>query len=288
MIIYLSSYPRSGNSVMQNLISNYFERPITGVEPPSKLLRTRSTENWRYKDHPLPESNEDLWKLSSQLSKRINSRLNRKIFKIYDLSSWLVSYDLKVPPYTKNCQTLLPGCQHILTPKNRQRLAEDHNSFFIKKHSFPYEEYFDGEYIIQAVRHPENVFESYLSFLAKSTKYVKTMDDVIRGEGIPFGSWSTWHKTWEQSIPDLEGKFIRFCFEDILKNSFQVCDQIKALTGLDYNPDASLDNFSELSKRDPKYYRSGKLTANESKYTVDQMRLIRELHGDMMQKLGYE
>ena len=63
--------------------------------------------------------------------------------------------DLSVPPHTKNCRYLLPGCKNVLTPENLQLLTGDRNSqMTIKIHEPPFSEYFAGEYAIQPIRHP--------------------------------------------------------------------------------------------------------------------------------------
>lgn len=278
MLIYISSYPRSGNSLIQNLIDTYFERPITGVEPKSKLIHTKNTNNWRYSGQPLPSDQAELQLLALNLSK--------EFFKKHNLTKWIVLYDLSVPPYTKNCHCLLPGCQSVLTPKNRQKLADDENYFFIKTHSIPHKTYFKNEYVIQIIRHPTLIFDSYLHHLNRNGKQA-TIDDVIIGK-VPYGSWSEWHQKWEQVKSSLDGRFLRFRFEDVLSDTYKPCEQIKALIKLDYNSAKELTSFEDLHQQNPNYYRSGKTNALEKLYSPDQMHLIRELHSMTMEQFGYE
>ena len=53
MIIYIASYPRSGNSLTQLTITTYFERPITALNPQSKKAeyyaagKAEFVKNWR-------------------------------------------------------------------------------------------------------------------------------------------------------------------------------------------------------------------------------------------------
>lgn len=279
MLIYVSSYPRSGNSLMQNLIGICFERPITGVETKSKLIHTKYTKNWRYNGQPLSSDQAELQLLAFNLSKQF--------FKKHNLNKWIVLYDLDVPPYTKNCRCLLPGCQSVLTPTNRQKLADDENYFFVKTHGIPYEKYFDNEYVIQIVRHPTLVFDSYLYFINGNGNQAMTLDEVITGK-VPYGSWSEWHQKWEQAKSSLNGKFLRLRFEDILSDTHKACDQIKALINLDYNPAKELTSFEELHQRNPNYYRSGKTDGGKKLYSPNQMRLIQELHSVTMEQFGYE
>ncbi len=287
MLIYISSYPRSGNSLMQNLIGNFFARPITGIGASSKLIKNKNTKNWRYNNRALPDSHEEIQLLTSKLNKQIYSIWNRFIFRRYDISEWLVLYDLDVPPYTKNCRSLLPGCKNILTPKNRQKLAADPNYFFIKTHSLPYSKYFDNEYVIQIVRHPSLVFESYFHFVNRNSNKDTTLNEVIMGK-VPYGSWSEWHQQWEQIIPALQNQFLRLRFEDILANPTQACEQIKELIGLNYNSEQKLTSFEELHQRNPNYYRSGKTEKKSTPITPDQKALLQQLHGVTIAQLGYE
>lgn len=284
MLIYISSYPRSGNSLMQNLISNFFERPISGVEPKSKLIKTEFTKNWRrknwhYNDQLLPDDQSEIQSLAS--------KLNRRIFRKYALDNWIVLYDLDVPPYTKNHRCLLPGCQNILTPKNRQKLAKEKSYFFIKTHNTPYEEYFGGEYVIQIIRHPKLVFESYFRFLKENGHKDKTMEEMISGK-LLYGSWSKWHQNWEKVSSSLQDNFLRLHFEAVLSDTHGACNQIKTLINLNFNPDRKLTSFEELNKRYPNYYHSGKVDSKETSYTLDQLNLIQELHGFTMKQFGYE
>lgn len=78
MLIYLPSYPRSGNSLIQDIIGTFFKRPITGVEPKSKLIHTNYTKNWRYNNQPLSSEQAQLQLLALNLSKQF--------FKKHDLN----------------------------------------------------------------------------------------------------------------------------------------------------------------------------------------------------------
>ncbi len=287
MIIYISSYPRSGNSLMQNLIKNFFARPISAIESNGKLIKTEFAQNWRYSGHALPNSQEEIQSISLQLNRQILSRWNRYIFKTYNISKWIVEYDLDVSPYTKNCRCLLPGCQNILTEKNRQKLAKDPNYFFIKTHNPPFTEYFDNEYVIQIVRHPSLVLESYFHFLNKYSDLDQTLDEVIMGK-VPYGSWSDWHQQWEQAMPNLKNKFLRLHFENILSDTSKACEQIKELISLDYDSVQKLTSFTELQKRHPHYYRSGKIKPEDRSNNHDYFNLIQKLHGVTLAQLGYE
>jgi hypothetical protein len=272
---------------MQNLIRNFFARPISGVESNSKLIRTKFAKNWRYNGQTLPNSQEELQSISLKLNRQILSRWNRYIFKTYDINKWVVEYALDLSPYSKNCRCLLPGCQNILTDRNRQKLANDCNYFFIKTHNPPFLEYFDNEYVLQIVRHPSLVFESYFHFLSKYINRHKTLDEVIMGQ-VPYGSWSDWHQQWERAMSVVNGKFLRLRFEDILLDTLIACQQIKELIGLDYDSTQTLTSFSELKQRDSSYYRSGDTESIDCYNRSESFKLLQKLHAATIASLGYE
>ena len=292
MIIYIASYPRSGNSLTQRTIITYFERPITALNHKSRKAEFFANggayfvKNWRYNVQP-NSGNKQIWQI-------LWDKLNNRIFKIYDLNKWIALYDLDVPPYNKNCRYLLPGCKNVLTPKNRKLLAADLNShIFIKTHELPFKNYFEGEYVIQPIRHPGAVLWSYFNLIKANYKgrydntAAITLEKVIRGR-TNAGSWSNYHQIWSQAIPLLNGRFIRIPFEDLLSDPFTACDQISATIGLGYNPDNKMPSFEELHKKAPHHFRAGKATGWKENFTFDQIQLLEKLHGETMQELGYE
>ncbi|MEQ9236758.1 sulfotransferase domain-containing protein [Coleofasciculus sp. E2-BRE-01] len=284
MIIYISSYPRSGNSLIQQIINVFFEKPWTEVYKPQKPLEKITGvpsyfTNWRSSPHPWqPKST---WQL-------LWDKFNRKILKIYDVEKWIATYDLDIPPYTKNCRYLLPGCYDVLTPKNRQILAAEDTPYFVKTHATPYRQYFEKEYVIQIVRHPGPVCWSYLNLLKDYYNKQKTLDDIISGK-TPAGSWSKWHQSWKQAIPSFNGRFMRLKYEDVkLTDRHSICKQIKFMTGIDYNPTREEISFEILQKQAPNYYRAGQNKHWQQHYTSEQINLLYKLHNVTMEELGYD
>lgn len=286
MIIYISSYPRSGSSLMQQIVNNFFEKPWTEVDNTKRSLDKITGvpnyfTNWRYDPNVLSSTD-------SLLSSYWN-KLNRKFFQIYNLDQWLALYDLAIPPYTKNCYYLLPRCKDILTPKNRQKLAEKATHFFVKTHHLPYDEYFDNEYVIQIVRHPGQVFLSYLNFLKTyNPNNHKTIEEVIQGQ-VPYGSWSQWHQLWNQTFVKLNNRYLKLKFEDVIATEKkEICQQIKSLIQLDYNHNQKSPSFEELRRNYPKYYKQGNREQWQETYTSKQLNLIKLLHNNAMEQLNYD
>ena len=289
MIIYIASYPRSGNSLMQRTIITHFERPITALNPNSRRAEYYANggegliKNWRCN---IQTSNKQgIWQI-------LSNKLNDKIFKRYNLNEWIALYDLNVPPYSKNCRYLLPGCKNVLTSKNRQLLAADCNShIFIKTHELPFKEYFDGEYVIQPIRHPGSVIWSYFNLikteLQHNYNYTKiTLEKVIRGR-VGYGSWSNYHQSWSQAISLLRGKLIRIRFEDLIADRIKACEQISKTIGLEYDPAKKMPSFEKLRQENPNHFRAGKSTGWEEHYSNKQIQLLQKIHGPTMQQLGY-
>lgn len=285
MIIYVSSYPRSGSSLMQQIVNNFFEQPWTEVDQTKRSLNKITGvpeyfENWRYDSQVLFPSN--------SLLTNYWHKLNRNFLKIYNLERWIALYDLSIPPYTKNCRYLLPGCKDVLTLANRQQLAQEETCFFVKTHHLPHDEYLDKEYVLQIVRHPAQVFLSYLNFIhTYNQNSTKDLEEVIRGN-VPYGSWSKWHQTWNQAMPKLKNRFLRLKFENVLSTEKSlICDQIKSVINLDYNPEKHEPSFEELKRNYPKYYKAGKRDQWRSKYSEAQIKLIKNIHNHTIKDLDY-
>lgn len=284
MLIHMSSYPRSGNSLMQQLVNNYFEKPWTSVDaarrPLERITGTPdSFTNWRYKKEMLEVNQSSLRKLAR--------KLNNRFFKRYNLEDWLAYYDLTIPPNTKNNRYLLPGCLNALTLENREKLADADEYFFVKTHWLPYESYLPHEYSVQIVRHPKNVFVSYLNFIRDFENVTtKSLEEVIEGD-ISYGSWSRWHQAWDNAAAQLGPRFLRLKFEDTIADKIKACDQIEACLSLAYNHEKQDISFEQMRKVNPKYYRSGKAKATKDEYTEQQLSLIKRLHEHTMNQLGY-
>jgi hypothetical protein len=284
MLIYASSYPRSGNSLMQQIVNVFFEYPWTEVDRPRKPLNEITGvphyfENWRYSEHP--------WHDQSTQWQRLWKRANRKLFKFYNLEDWIALYDLKIPPSSNNCRYLLPGCRDVLTPQNRQKLANEDTIFFVKTHDLPFQQYFDNEYVVQIVRHPGPVLWSYQNLLNDFYNQKRSLEEVISGM-VPYGSWSHWHQEWQDKSQGLGDRFLQLKYENILAVKRQdTCEQISQMIGISYNAEQESLSLEELQKRNPKYYHPGNNEKWKQRYTPDQMDLLCSLHHNTMMEFSY-
>lgn len=283
MLVYMSSYPRSGNSLMQQIVNNYFEKPWTSVDvakrPLQKIVGTpENFKNWRYRV--------DMLECNQSWSRRWIKRINNRFFKVFELNDWFALYDLNVSPHTTNCKYLLPGCLHALTIENRQRLAEDSEYFFVKTHWLPFQTYLPNEYVIQIVRNPLNVFISYLNFLKDFEHVNKSLESVILGE-VTYGSWSKWHQEWNSIAENLGPRFLRLVFENVVVDKVDTCNKIEESLTLSYNRSKTDISFEQMQQINSKYYRSGAAKTKRNKYSESQLSLVETHHGNMMSEFGY-
>ncbi|MGF1588766.1 MAG: sulfotransferase domain-containing protein [Pleurocapsa sp.] len=280
MITYLASYPRSGNSLTQKIIQTFFERPITTDDQGSRGKGSQKAKT--YASGTVPFVTNWRWPHENSHPPSRWDKLQARIFN-NNLNRWIARYDLNVPPYTKNCPYLLPDCSIVLTPRNRQQLAGEDCHFFIKTHRLPFNKYFEGEYVIQPIRHPGAVLWSYFNLKKANGNTAISLSEEIKGS-----SWSNYHQLWQQAIPLLNGRLIRIRFEDVLLDPLQACAQISATIGLEYNPANKMTSFEELNQKDPKHFRAGQAKGWEEYYTDQQRQLLQNIHGSTMQQLGYE
>ncbi|MEL7038724.1 MAG: sulfotransferase domain-containing protein [Cyanobacteria bacterium J06592_8] len=289
MLVYISSYPRSGSSLVQQTINTFFEKPWTSVHTTDRARPLEKItgcpdyfKNWRY--------DQTVFSKKTTVLHQTLERLNSRTFKLYNLEKWIALYDLNIPPYTKNCRYLLPGCFNVLTKKNRNILANEETCFFVKTHYLPYSQYFDNEYVIQIVRNPYNVFVSYKQFIKKFHNQDKDINEVIKGN-VPFGSWSHWHNAWNQVALKLKPRFLQIKFENILQSDrSKVCEEIASMISLPYKENSHEPSWEDLQKINPNYYRSGNINGEAvcNSYNQEQVNLIETLHGATLKQLGYQ
>jgi hypothetical protein len=171
MLVYIASYPRAGNSLVQQLIHAFFQYPTASV--------------YQSKDHPRYQKNfryATNWRMPDEISSKDKfgrgTILDRLAGRGLLWNEWIALYDRTVPSGEKNCRYILRGCLRMLTPQRRKRLAAEEAVFFVKTHERPFEHFFEGEYVIQPVRHPGAVFRSYYN-LRRDKDPNRCLDDYI-------------------------------------------------------------------------------------------------------------
>lgn len=269
MIVYIASFPRCGNSLVRDVIHQYFKYPSTNVYPLAD--GHNYPKNYEYATHWRQGSELGLWD-------------KRKFWLVWN--KWIALYDRTAAPETKNLRFLLRGCLPALTPTARQRLASERDIFFVKTHEHPYAHYFPGEYVIQPVRHPGAVFRSYYNLLNKGSEERISLDELIQGRK-PFGSYSDYHLVWSKALEALGERGLRIQFEEMASQPRRVADCLHTLTGLNYDESAQPRTFESRQSHNPHMFGFGSNAGWESFFTVEQLRTLSALHRDVMTLFGY-
>jgi hypothetical protein len=250
-LVYVSSYPRSGNTWLRNLIVHSLGRRV-----PSLYAEAA--------DNLPPEAD----------------AADGRAFLTYALSA----------PAGGHARALRNGVGRLFDEALRRGLARSFEPRFVKTHDLPYAAFVPGEAVVHAVRHPCAVFSSYQHYLrdfAAPGAPAPTLEDVIRGD-VAFGSWSTHTARWLDAAAGLGDAFVLVRYEELAARPEEVCARIAALTGLPQLASAaSFPPFEEWQRRSPAFYRSGQGERWRSEFTPDHLSLVQDLHGETMARLGY-
>ena len=274
LIIYIASYPRSGNSLIQQLVHDFFGRPTSTVleRKPVKVERYAKGEfpsirNWRTPPRKRP------------LIGRLLSAWNPLPYR-------LASFDLRLPTGESVPQKyLMPGCLSILTSRNRRRLAKMDSTFFIKTHALPFDEYLDGEFVVIPVRQPGAVLNSLKHYLKDHRDKDFSLKEVIEGK-TPYANWSDWHNKWLDVQCRSPSQMLLLRFEDTVSDPQAASEKISHLLCVPYDAKAKLKDFEELHQSAPKHFRAGQADAWRQAYSAEELALLTELHGGTNDRLN--
>ena len=273
MIVYIASYPRSGNFWLQTLIGNQLKRLTTNIHEGNNhpnvldILERFTTFNKEYYDI-------DVYPLDETLG-----------VTYAELSSWMVNY--KSPDDAHMHIGILPGCLELLKKTRiRNILGQDSQYYFLKTHFAPYSGYFEGEYILQIVRNPGAVLWSYYNFKRDVMKQNDVnLADLIRNDS-DYGDWSQYHIEWMKVSQQFGSRYLLVRYEDIFGKELEFCESLKSFLNLSIKS-RELRSFDFYHKLRPALTRQGKAGGWEEKYSKDQLRLLWEIHGAVMTQLGY-
>jgi Sulfotransferase domain len=253
VLVYLSSYPRSGNTWIRQLVRHYFGYQAASIYPepqgaPNLEIRADGT------------------------------------FELFS------TYEVPYPPGTLR-RMLVNACGPILSEELRQQLAQSQEVFFLKTHEPPFDRYFAGEYVVHIIREPGAVFWSYYNFLRKNepARYSNlSLNQVIKGR-VPFGSWSDHGRKWLAAQEQLGARFMLYTYEDLsTKPETEFCDGVTAFTGVPYRmtkrPLPSLEHWHQEA---PTLYRKEKIAAWKPHFSAAQLHRILKRHERMMLRFDY-
>lgn len=251
MIIYLASYPRSGNTFTRQLISHYFRRYTNSVyEEDGK-----------------------------------HTHINRGFLSTTDSDP---RYRTVKTDGGSHYRALNNAPPHPMTLDFRQELAEQSEVFFIKTHELPFDEYLPGEYVLRLTRHPGAALWSYFNYTRDVNQEQNTIEAIINGRSVGAQNWSTYTAAWlatEQAYPQLTAKFR---YEDLVRDEKPLLDLLQSWTSLPLREaPGTFPNFQYWNKQSASFYRSGSTDEWTNKLTDAQLILLYQKHGDAAAREGY-
>ena len=181
MIIYLASYPRSGNSWLQNIFRHYF-----AISHSNYYMQEGDITNLSFIDDVV-------------------------VGDPFIIINGPQSGD-------RNSKKLAHNCGLILTPEFRKKIANDKTIYLIKTHELPYEEYFENEFVIYIIRHPGAVLWSYLNFKKDfGSDSQLSLEELILGDSF-VSTWDSHVNHWTTFGETNPSKYLLIKYEDIGEN----------------------------------------------------------------------
>jgi Sulfotransferase domain len=270
LIIYIASFPRSGNFWLQTLIGNPLKRATTRIsrkKDRAGLLDRWIVQNRKYYDMEvkdvLPEESG---------------------FDNQEIAGWLTT--CKHALDEKSHKALLPGCAHIINNfQTREILARHSEHFFVKTHALPFKEYFENEYVVQIVRNAGASIWSYFNFKTEIRDFARGLADLIPGD-TKNRNWTFYHSMWQETAKQMGGHYLGLRYEDMFGRELEFCNRLGALLGLPVLS-SEVRPFDFYHSIRPTLTRKGKASGREENFSRDEMRQLWETHKDMMKKYGY-
>jgi len=265
VIVYLATYPRSGNSWVQNLLLENFGRETTDIH-------ARVRRDGRYDSGPRAST------------RRGGERTRATDPRPEELDDWFVPY---VNPLRDGWthRRLLRGCQDVLTRRHRKELAKSDEVYFLKTHHAPFERYFRGERVVQVVRNPGAALWSYAQFRLSMRGVQPPMTEFIRGS-IGYGSWATYHEAWAEAAGRLRRRYVCWTYEEMFDNEPAICERLASFTGAPVLS-WSRRSFDDYHAASPIQIRAGEATGWERHYSSGELHELWSRHRRMMEHFGY-
>lgn len=267
MLVYLATYPRSGNSLLQRIMTTSFWRLPAQVKVAPRA------------DMPVPRA--EGWEISPPEADLRDPPIPGP------LRDWLIRY--------RKSQTSEPARwgfkavpQQLLTATDRRRLAAYDETFLIKTHHPPFPSYYPGEYVIQVVRHPGPVLRSYFRLLnaqaIKAGAPSPTLDQVIDGR-IPFGSWSSYHAAWAAARDLIGPDAVLMKYADLIARQADLREEIGAFLRLPIKSEEPV-TFDAYGRKHVSLGVAGTDDSFESFYSSSQLKRLYSLHANAVNALG--
>ena len=272
MLIWLISYPRSGNSWMQEIIKYKF-----GYLPTYSIPRHTAKE---FSDK-FPE-----WNIRREVLTDKDFSINRQ--SLHSSNTRIYHYNSPYLKDNESLQLIIPKISDYRISSFRKQLASGKNPYFLKGHILRHwSKLFPGEYIILMIRHPGASLWSLYNFLLSKNEMSSglTIEEAIEGK-TRFKSWSCFYNEWSEIIERTSVQTILIRYED-LQNDFKgCCNNLESFLGLKLLTN-TIPKFRDLHIKDPIMFRSGDPDEWKNKLNEEQRRMLFKLHWDTMRMFGY-
>lgn len=243
MIIYLASYPRSGNSWLQRIFAHYF-----GIDYSNYYREEGGKNNLELIDNSVV--GEVFIKRGENIRLADNSGL-------------------------------------ILSPILRKKIALEKNVYIIKTHQIPFDEYYEGEHVINIIRHPGAVVWSYFNFKRDFNQNSDSIEEIIIGDTF-VGSWGDHVSRWQKFGENNPTKYTEKKYEEI-ELSKEFLEKLQKICRTDIkNNEEPLPGFDYWHLKSPKMFRSGQINDWADKLSVDQCLLIWLVNYETMIRNNYK
>jgi hypothetical protein len=285
MIIYIATYPRSGNWWIRSKIKENYGIVSTEIYlgKPAKDKKKSRIKNFiqgqaAYKKWVAWENQ--------------NSKFIKKHLMTWEYDKELIEektpinlWMYKEKGYREE-YALVKGLGCILKyPAIRAYFSDQPNLYIIKTHDQPYDYYHRKEKVLQVIRNPGASYWSYVNFFRDVRNVTVDLDDMMQGK-VGFGSWKIYHDNYIQTEKKLGNNYKKILFEEFKVNELEI---VKSLGSFLERPLLSeeITPFENYQKRRPDLARKGTAFGWEENYTREQIELLWELHKDTMKYYGY-
>ncbi len=277
VIIYVATFPRSGNNLLQRTLRQNFERmtsQIAGkpwsVEAYQEAL-DRGGTGWRI------QAGADL---KSDWPETLHWDARTAVY------SW------KQGPARR---FILPSPIDYFTPELRTALAAEDELFLFKTHHLPFDDFLEGERVIQVVRHPGASIWSLFRMVVDSHLPVTgaklfhrpppTLSQIIERDSL-FGNWSEYHRAWSVAAEQLGSRFLLMRFEDLVGSREQSLARIGGFLDLELACSDPVP-FEAYRNRWPHMDLRGTSEGFEQYYTAQQLERLWRTHAEAAETFGY-
>jgi hypothetical protein len=151
---------------------------------------------------------------------------------------------------------------------------------FVKTHNEPG----DANRAIYIVRDGRSSIVSWYNMLIRAKKRTDvTISDVILGQKVAFGDWSSHLRMWD---PKKNPRVMLVYYRDLLARPAEVLDRISSFVGKKQVAPWQ-DNFARLHQLYPEFFASGSDEKNIAQMTEMEANLFWRIHGDAMAEYGF-